>query len=89
MECDPTPHVLRDGQHKRVCLHCNCCVLLFLKFYVEGLGFLYNTFMFSSAVLTCRVEAVNLSQMLASDVAINAHPEIVTMLMNQGTCVPG
>lgn len=72
-----------------MCLHCNCCVLLFFQFHFEGLGFLYNTFMFSSAVLTCRVEAVNLSQMLGSNKAINAHPEIVTMLMNHWTCVPG
>lgn len=81
-------------RHRRVCLHCDCCV--FIALHSERLVFLNNAFIFSSAVLTFGVEAVNRSQTFGSNAAfyartktINARPEIVTTLMNHGMHVLG
>lgn len=77
-----------------MCLHCDCCV--FIALHSETLVFLNNAFIFSSAVLTFGVEAVNRSQTFGSSAAfyartktINACPEIITTLMNHRMHVLG
>ena len=94
-----TPYVLRCVLQQRGTKGCVYIVtvlfLLFFKVYFER-GFLNNAFIFSSAVLTFRVEAINRSQIFGSDASfytrtktINVHPEIVTTLMNRRTRMLG
>lgn len=86
------PYVLRYVLQQKGAKGCVYTVtvlfLLFFKVYFERGFFFNNTFIFSSAVLTSRVEAINRSQIFGSDASfytrtktINVHPEIVTPLM--------
>lgn len=75
------------------CVYILFCFYCSLRFILRGV-FFNNAFLFSSAVLTFRVEAANDSQIFGSDVSLNTHtktinvrPEIVTTLMNCRICM--
>lgn len=88
--------MLQRGGTKGCAYIATAVFLLSFKVHSERLVFLNNAFIFSSAVLTFRVEAVNRSQTFGSNAAfyarskaINARPEIVTTLMNHRMHVLG